>query len=227
MRPPVDSIVSFPADDGVILEGKMVLPGSPRGLLVFCHPHPLYQGTMENKVVHGLYKVFRDLDFAVLRFNFRGAGASQGVHGHGVTEQGDARGALAFLRSQVAGALPPTSPQVMGGYSFGSYVGLSVGTLDGEITHLIGVAPPLLGRFLYDFSMLRSDDPRPIYLVVGESDEFCPTTSFETLASALGQRCHARVIPGTDHFFAHTGHLLRRWMEDTARVVAMDSPALR
>jgi alpha/beta superfamily hydrolase len=71
-RPPPDVPLQITTADGLTLEGLAVFPEHACGSLLACHPHPLYGGTMTNKVVHSLYKAFRDVSFASLRFNFRG-----------------------------------------------------------------------------------------------------------------------------------------------------------
>nr|MBP8100317.1 alpha/beta hydrolase [Burkholderiaceae bacterium] len=87
---------------------------SVRGVAVIAHPHPLYGGTMNNKVVQTLARAFVQCGFAAVRFNFRGVGASQGVHGHGVGEAAD----LLAVVDQVA---PAGVPLALGGFSFGAF----------------------------------------------------------------------------------------------------------
>jgi alpha/beta superfamily hydrolase len=87
---------------------------SVRGVAVIAHPHPLYGGTMNNKVVQTLARAFVQCGFAAVRFNFRGVGASQGVHDHGVGEAAD----LLAVVDQVA---PAGVPLALGGFSFGAF----------------------------------------------------------------------------------------------------------
>src|SRR5258707_8168839 len=88
---------------------------------VVCHPHPLFGGTMHNKVVYQTAKSLDALGIPVLRFNFRGAGLSAGVHDRGLGEPGDGRAALDFLASEF-----PVFPLLLAGFSFGAWVGLRV-----------------------------------------------------------------------------------------------------
>ncbi len=89
----------------------------PRMAAVVCHPHPLYGGTMHNKVVYRLARGLRAPGIVVLRFNFRGVGASEGEHAHLEGEIEDARAALAWLRARY-----PDLPYALAGFSFGSRV---------------------------------------------------------------------------------------------------------
>src|SRR5215510_12607909 len=94
----------------------------PKSAALVCHPHPLFGGTLHNKVVYQAAKALDGLHGVVLRFNFRGTGLSEGVHDRGQGEQGDVAAALDFLASEFAGL-----PLVVAGFSFGCWVGLRVG----------------------------------------------------------------------------------------------------
>src|SRR5450755_3950806 len=87
----------------------------PRAVALICHPHPLFGGTLHNKVVYRTARALRHSGHAVLRFNFRGVGKSQGRHAHGIGEIEDARAALAWLRARYPGL-----PYTLAGFSFGS-----------------------------------------------------------------------------------------------------------
>src|SRR5579863_10283410 len=93
--------------------------GGPAFVAVVCHPHPLYGGTMHNKVVFQAAKRLHDFGVPVLRFNFRGAGLSEGAHENGRGEQEDVRAALDYLAGEF-----PGRPILLAGFSFGSSVGL-------------------------------------------------------------------------------------------------------
>src|SRR5882762_5656499 len=105
---------------------------------VVCHPHPLFGGTMHNKVVYLTAKSLDAIGIPVLRFNFRGAGLSAGVHDRGFGEQGDVHTALDFLASEFPGV-----PLLLAGFSFGSWVGMRVGCEDPRVSHLIGLGIPV------------------------------------------------------------------------------------
>src|SRR6266567_8046457 len=93
-----------------------------------CHPHPLFGGTMHNKVVYQVAKTLDRLGLPVLRFNFRGAGLSAGVHDKGIGEQDDVRAALDFLSRAF-----PSAPLLLAGFSFGCWVGLRVACEDPRV----------------------------------------------------------------------------------------------
>src|SRR5271166_4366784 len=113
---------------------------------VFCHPHPLFGGTLHNKVVYQAAKSLDALGVPVLRFNFRGAGLSAGTHDRGRGEAGDVRAALDFLAAEFTRV-----PLLLAGFSFGSWVGMRVGCEDQRVTHLIGLGIPVNNT---DFSFL-------------------------------------------------------------------------
>src|SRR5437763_16604652 len=96
--------------------------GPPRLTALVCHPHPLLGGTMHNKVVYQAAKSLDALGVPVLRFNFRGAGTSNGTHDRGRGEQGDVKAALDYLATEFQDV-----PLILAGFSFGSWVGLRVG----------------------------------------------------------------------------------------------------
>ncbi len=181
---------------------------------VICHPHPLYQGTMHNKVVYQAAKALDSLGIPVLRFNFRGVGASEGVYDHGRGEEDDVRAALDYLAAEF-----PGSPLLASGFSFGAWVGLRVGCGDARVTELIGLGLPIDDRKL-PFDYLRTC-AKPKLLVQGENDQYAAKSGFESFAAGFHPEAIAATrvvfVPG-DHFFS--GHLnemadaLRRWLLD-------------
>src|SRR5438552_13678872 len=124
MNPPSGSGEVFPGNASPFipgpagaLEAKTTRPaGEAKGTAVVCHPHPLYGGTMENKVVHTLARSFDDLALQTVRFNFRGVGASAGVFAQGIGETGDVLAVLNWVRARVPGNL------WLAGFSFGAYM---------------------------------------------------------------------------------------------------------
>src|SRR6202167_2867349 len=110
----------------------------PPLVAVVCHPHPLFGGTMHNKVAYQAAKALHLPGIPVLRFNFRGAGLSEGVHDRGVGENGDVRGALDYLAAEF-----PHTPIVLAGFSVGSLVGLRVGCADPRVSELIVLRIPV------------------------------------------------------------------------------------
>jgi uncharacterized protein len=165
----------------------------PAFAAVVCHPHPLFGGTMHNKVVYQTAKALDSLGMAVLRFNFRGAGLSEGVHDKGHGEKDDVRTALDFLGSEFPGV-----PLLLAGFSFGAWVGLRVGCADARVSRLIGLGIPVNGT---DFSFLR-ECAKPKLFVHGSNDEFGAIAKVKALIPALPGDNQLVVVEGVDHFFA-------------------------
>ncbi len=128
--------------DGPIgrLEALLWAPAdaTPPMAAVVCHPHPLFGGTMHNKVVYHVAKTLHRYGLAVLRFNFRGVGLSEGAYDHGRGETADARAALDYLGTEFPGAA-----LLAAGFSFGAAVGLRVGCEDSRVSELIGMGFPV------------------------------------------------------------------------------------
>lgn len=168
-------------------------PPSSSGLVaVVCHPHPLFGGTMHNKVVYQAAKALHGKDIPVLRFNFRGAGLSEGQHDRGTGEQDDVRTALDYLAHEF-----PGRPILVAGFSFGSWVGLRVGCGDERVSHLIGLGLPVDSA---DLSYLRHCS-KPKLIVQGANDQFGSRANIETLFSTISEPKRLVVVEGADHFF--------------------------
>jgi uncharacterized protein len=173
------------------LEALLALPESPAAGVVICHPHPRYGGDMENPVVVRVQEVCAELGLATLRFNFRGVGASGGVHGGGAGEQQDAAAALdALAKATGGGAL------AIAGYSFGSRIAAQVGARDGRIAGMALIAPPLA---MAGFEFLE-DTRVPTLVVAGTRDQYCPPDDFARFTAARPW-LDAVTIEGADHFF--------------------------
>jgi len=159
---------------------------------VLCHPHPLFGGTMHNKVV---YQVAKSLDAAgipVLRFNFRGAGLSEGEHDRGRGEQDDVRAALDFLSGEFS-----FLPLMVAGFSFGCVAGLRAGCEDTRVSGLIGLGIPVNST---DVSFLSSCG-KPKLFVHGSDDEYGAIGKVQTLVASLPGKNHLDAVEGADHFF--------------------------
>jgi uncharacterized protein len=157
-----------------------------------CHPHPVFGGTMHNKVVYQAAKSLDGLGLAVLRFNFRGAGLSAGTHDRGLGEQEDVRTALDFLAGEF-----PSMPLLLAGFSFGCWVGLRVGCAEERVTELIGLGTPVNNM---DFSYLQNC-PKPKLFVHGSNDQFGAREKIEALVASLPEEKRLVVVPDADHFF--------------------------
>ena len=175
--------------DGPALEARFGPVPAARGGFVVCHPHPLYGGDMDNPVVVRAVEVIQGAGCATLRFNFRGAGASEGVHDKGGAEQDDVRAAITTLASR----LPPGSPAGVVGYSFGAWT--AARAMRPGTAPLGLIAPPL---HMFDFGFLPAAAGR-LLLVAGTRDAYCPVDALRRLAERAG--AEVRVIEDADHFF--------------------------
>lgn len=158
---------------------------------VVCHPHSLYGGTMDNKVVTTVARALREAGMTTLRFNFRGVGTSEGVFDSGVGETADADAVAAW-----GAARWPGRGLVIAGFSFGAYVALRLAQ-QRPATHLITIAPAV-GRF--DFSGLEPP-PCPWLVVQGDADEVVDAQSVIAWRDALEPRPQLLIMPGAGHFF--------------------------
>jgi alpha/beta superfamily hydrolase len=170
----------------------------PQFAAVVCHPHPLYGGTMHNKVVYQVNKTLDRLGLPVLRFNFRGVGRSEGAHDEGRGEREDVHAALDFLAAEFPGV-----PLLVAGFSFGCWVGLRVGCEDARVAELISLGAPVDGS---DFSYLRQC-AKPKLFLQGDHDQFGAKANLETLVRSLPGTNELVFILDADHFF--TGKLER------------------
>ncbi|MCL4799885.1 MAG: alpha/beta fold hydrolase [Burkholderiales bacterium] len=180
----------FPADG--VSEGV-------RGIALVCHPHPLFGGTMDNKVVTTLARAFVELGCVALRPNFRGVGASEGAHDHGEGETEDMLAVIGYARERFGEA-----PLALAGFSFGGYVQTRVAQrAPPERMVLVGVAAGDLGERSYD----TPDAPAGTLVIHGELDETVPLA--RVLDWARPQDLPVVVIPGADHFFHRRLHHIR------------------
>jgi hypothetical protein len=184
--------VEIPVPGGPRLEGRLAVPAEPRGGLLLCHPHPLYGGDMDNPVVLRAAEVAGAGGLATMRFNFRGVGRSEGVHGGGEPELADGAAALGALRR----ALPPDRPAAVLGYSFGAWIASRLAMAEPGIAALALVAPAL---GLQRFDRLAPDG-RPVLLVAGSRDPYCPVPELDALARRL-PGAERVLIEGAEHFF--------------------------
>lgn len=174
------------------LEAQLDLPdGPPRGAALLCHPHPLHGGTMHTHAVFRAMRALRARGHAVLRFNFRGVGRSEGTHGAGAGEREDARAALDALRRRYSSV-----PVICGGFSFGAWVGLAVGAQE-RADGLLGLGLPCR---LYSLPEL-AETTRPTALVQAERDDFCSSPEIRALVTHLTQPARLWIVPGTTHLF--------------------------
>ncbi len=166
--------------------------GSPPMAAAVCHPHPLFGGTMHNKVVYKASKSLDALGLSVLRFNFRGTGKSEGKHDRGEGERGDVRAALDFLAAEF-----PNVPLLVAGFSFGCWVGLRVACEDARVISLIGLGAPVNNA---DFSYLVKC-AKPKLFVHGSKDMYGDPLKLKELVASLPGENRVVVVEDADHFF--------------------------
>lgn len=184
-----------------------------------CHPHPLFGGTLHNKVVFHTMKALNSFGFPVLRFNFRGAGLSQGEHDRGGGEVEDVRTALDWLDSEFH------RPLIFAGFSFGAAVGLRAACADPRVRAAIGLGVPVVPVaadteeprvYTYDF---LQECTKPKLFVSGARDQFGPRAKVEAMVASVPEPKKLVVIEGGDHFFAGRLRELREaienWVKET------------
>lgn len=178
----IECLIDPPAEAGAAAAG-------PRGLAVLCHPHPLYGGTMDNKVVQTLARAFVGLGYVCVRFNFRGIGASAGAWDEGRGEIDDALAVVHAHRSV-------GQPLVLGGFSFGGFVASQaaarLAAAGAAAERVVLVAPAVV-------NFEAAPVPAGSLLVHGELDDVVPLQA--GLAWARQQGLPVTVLPGAGHFF--------------------------
>ncbi len=179
---------------------------APVGIALIAHPHPLYGGTADNKVVTTLAKAFRELGCITLRPNFRGVGGSEGAHDHGVAETDDLLAVHAYARNRFGSELPIS----LSGFSFGAHV------ITRLAQRLVAAGDPakrlvLVGTAAGFIEGLRTYEtaavPADTIVIHGSQDETVPLSNVLAWAETL--ELPITVIPGADHFFHRRLHLIR------------------
>jgi uncharacterized protein len=168
----------------------------PRAAVVVAHPLPVQGGTMHTKVVFQAAKAFCRLGCAVLRFNFRGVGASNGAFDQGRGEALDFRAAVDFMAARYPGVTIWAA-----GFSFGAWIAMETGATDDRVSVLIGIAPPVA---LYDFPAVRAST-KPKFFIQGERDELCPLRALREFYAQIQEPKELAVIDAADHLF--DGHV--------------------
>jgi len=191
-----------------------------------CHPHPLFGGTLHNKVVFHTMKALNSFGFPVLRFNFRGTGLSQGEHDHGVGEVDDVRTVLEWLDREFH------LPLIFAGFSFGAAVGLRAASGDARVAALIGAGVPVAPVAadteeprVYTFDFLH-DCIKPKLFISGARDQFGPRAKLEALANSVPDPKKLVLIEGADHFFEGRLRELREAIEAWVREAVNRQPSV-
>jgi alpha/beta superfamily hydrolase len=168
--------------------------GEPRMAAVVCHPHPLFGGTMHNKVVYRLARGLRRSGIVVLRFNFRGVGGSEGEHAHLEGEIEDARAALAWLRERY-----PALPYALAGFSFGSRVITRLGCEEAGASFLMAAGFPTRWGAAPDY--LEHCAAAKIF-IQSTNDQYGPRAELEAMYQRFAAPKQLHWIAAVDHFFA-------------------------
>lgn len=175
------------------LEAILKAPRGPlRGAALVLHPHPLFGGTMHNKVVFRAASALNDAGLLALRLNFRGVGQSTGEHDEGRGERDDVRAGLDYLTENY-----PDQEITLCGFSFGARVGLEVGIADQRVRRLISIGTPV---DKYDFNFLEQCR-KPILFVQGDRDEFGDVERLRDLVAEIKAPVELHIIKGAGHFF--------------------------
>lgn len=181
------------------LEALIDQPASPpRAAVVFAHPLPTHGGTMHTKAVYQGAKGLVRAGCAVLRFNFRGVGRSDGTFSGGSGEKGDFTAALDYMAAR-----HPDTQLWAAGFSFGSWIALETGAADDRVSILIGVSVPV-AKSGYEFPLTRQST-KPKFFVQGEADDICPIQDMWKFYGEIPEPKELVVIDAADHLFdGHT-----------------------
>ncbi len=183
---------SGPPASGATTSGASATAPVTLEFAVVCHPHPLHGGTLQNKVVHTLARVFVDLGLPTLRFNYRGVGASAGRYDQGIGETDDALAVIAYGRRRW-----PNASVSLAGFSFGAMVALRAASRGAPVRRLVSIAP----------AVGRTSEPPPArpdcpwLIVQGDADEIVDAGQIAAFARRFSPPPQLRVLAGVDHFF--------------------------
>jgi alpha/beta superfamily hydrolase len=223
--PPLNMDAQATAIRSITLDGPvgrleaLLNAGAPEAAYaaLVCHPHPLYGGTLHNKVVFHAMKALNSFGFPVLRFNFRGAGLSHGEHDHGEGEVDDVRAAFDWLDHEFH------RPLIFAGFSFGAAVGLRAVCADSRVKAAIGLGLPVspIDDRTYDFSFLNTC-AKPKLFVSGNRDQFGTAAQLKALIGLVPEPKKLVLIEGADHFFEgrlrEMRETLEQWVGDAVNL---------
>jgi uncharacterized protein len=200
------------------LEG-LLNAGAPEAThaALVCHPHPLFGGTLHNKVVFHAMKALNSFGFPVLRFNFRGTGLSEGEHDYGKGEVGDVQTAIEWLDAEYH------LPLIFAGFSFGAAIGMRAACADARVSAVIGLGVPVApvaggdeDPRVYTYEFLQ-DCPKPKLFVSGARDQYGPRAKLEAMVASVREPKKLVTVEGGDHFFEGRLHELRHAIESWVR----------
>jgi alpha/beta superfamily hydrolase len=202
-------LVRIRSDDGLELEAQFDAPDDPGAALVLCHPHPKMGGTMNAPLLEAIVADMNGRGWAVLRFNFRGLGSSEGTSGTGLHEVADATGALAEMRERYE------VPVAIAGWSFGGAVAIRAASQDADVVACVGIAPAIAEKPGITAGLPPPAEVAitcPLLIVCGENDELVnPREAEEWTAGAGGRFVQMK---GANHFFWAKYDALARTVAD-------------
>jgi alpha/beta superfamily hydrolase len=196
------------------LEGLLKFDDSatPRALAVVCHPHPLFQGTMHNKVVFATAEAFFGFGCEVLRFNFRGAGLSEGVHDSGKGEVEDTLAAVRFLKQRHS-----RLPCHIAGFSFGAWIAMEAANRDERLASLTAVAP----TFKQSESDFLAKLTIPKLFLQGTADDICQPEGLRSRYPSFAAPKAVVWVEGAGHFFHQQLPALRAAVEENRQLLGL------
>jgi alpha/beta superfamily hydrolase len=197
--------VAFPSRDGLTLEAALDEPlcardegGGAKAVLVFCHPHPKMGGTMNAPLLLAVRDELVARGWAVIRFNFRGIGASEGTPSEGIEEMQDAGGAIDFARERF-----PGMPVAIAGWSFGAAVAVRVGCSESDVVACAAIAPPARRKPGVTEGLpppAKWPRGRPLLVVTGERDNVVAPADARSWAREVRGANYVE-MKGANHFF--------------------------
>ncbi|HEX8874982.1 MAG TPA: alpha/beta fold hydrolase [Nitrosospira sp.] len=195
--------------------------GHPRGIAIIAHPHPLYGGTMNNKVVYTLFKALLELGFIAVKFNFRGVERSEGAHdpgGNGTGEVEDVLAVVEAIENQFISRFNGTPPLLLAGFSFGGAIQAHAAQrLKPQRIIMVAPAVERLGAppILAPGTRTGIENTPEVLIIHGDQDDVVPLKT--VLDWAAPQELPVVVIPGAEHFFHGRLHILKRIVTDWCR----------
>lgn len=198
-----------------LLEAELIIPENHQNkFFVMCHPHPLFQGTMDNKVVTTMTRAMNDLGFISLRFNYRGVGKSVGTYDRGRGEVEDALAVIHYLTTRFRAA----QHFVLGGFSFGGFVAYQA-AIKMRPDALILIAPSIPKLHSEDNPHPELEPDCPMLVIQGDSDDVIPAQGVYAWLKTRQQPYTVIEVPGASHFFHGKLVALREASQDFMRKV--------
>ncbi len=196
---------------GIEMAAHLPVEVSPRAIAIVAHPHPLFGGTMDNKVVTTIARAMYDAGAAVFRFNFRGVGKSEGAYDEGRGETEDMRAVIAHARAAVGS---DTRPLWLAGFSFGGAVALAAS--EKEAADEMVLVAPALQRIAHWANVKDGGNPPASTLLIhGEKDDTVPLA--DSMDWARSRDLAVTVVPGADHFFHMRLQIIKRLVASQLR----------